>query len=213
MRSIVKGGTTVIFVSHSLRAVADLCERALLFGKGRLLEDGPVSSVIHTYMTRKARSSATNNSDVLIESVAVIGTEGPRYDFTSGEKAQVEIKVRATRDSPRVACFLTLDDDHHYQVFHTSSERLGYPSPDLRAGDTYVFRFEVTLHLARGNFHISTGLYRYDISKVYDPMAVAATLLINTVADVGGVVNLEPRVIDVDQTRALQVSAEWVHQN
>ncbi len=45
MRSILKSGATVIFVSHSLRSVADLCDRALLFAKGRLLEDGPALNV------------------------------------------------------------------------------------------------------------------------------------------------------------------------
>jgi ABC-type polysaccharide/polyol phosphate transport system ATPase subunit len=214
MRSILKSGATVIFVSHSLRSVADLCDRALLFAKGRLLEDGPVSNVIHTYMKRQPLSGdGANDSDVLIESVTIYGIDGPRNDFTSGDKAQVEIRVRAIRDSPRVACAMTLDDDHHYQAFHTSSERLGHQSPDLRAGDTYVFRFELTLHLARGNFHLGVGLYRYDIGKSYDPITSAGTLLINTVTDVGGIVNLEPRVIQMEHTRTTQVSGEWVHQN
>jgi hypothetical protein len=106
------------------------------------------------------------------------------------------------RDAPRVACVLMLQDEHHYDVFHTSSERLGHQSPDLRAGDTFVFRFEVTLHLARGNFHVATGLYRYDIAKTYEPIAHAGTLFINTDTDVGGIVNLEPRVVYADQAQS-----------
>jgi ABC-type polysaccharide/polyol phosphate transport system ATPase subunit len=209
MRSILKGGATVIFVSHSLRSVADLCDRALLFAKGRLLEDGSVTNVIHTYMTRPTTSEAAADTQVMIESVAVYGTDGPRYDFTSGDKALVEIKVKALRDSPRVACVLMLQDEHHYDVFHTSSERLGHQSPDLRAGDTFVFRFELTLHLARGNFHVAVGLYRYDIAKTYEPIAHAGTLFINTDTDVGGIVNLEPRVMHADHAETPTASIEW----
>jgi lipopolysaccharide transport system ATP-binding protein len=211
MRSILKSGATVIFVSHSLRSVADLCDRALLFAKGRLLEDGPASNVIHTYMKRQPTSDATaGNSDVVIESVAIYGSDGPRYDFTSGEKAQVEVRVKALRDSPRVACILDLQDDNHYEVFNTSTERLGHRSPDLRAGDTFVFRIELTLHLARGNFHVAAGLYRYDVSKLYEPIAYAGTLFINSVTDVRGIVNLEPRLVQADHALVQEPRIEWV---
>ena len=102
------------------------------------------------------------------------------------------------RDSPRVACVLVVQDEQHYEVFNTSSERLGHQSPDLRAGETYEFRFELTLHLARGTFHIAAGLYRYDISKLYDPITYFGTLFINNAADVRGIVDLEPRVLHAD---------------
>jgi ABC-type multidrug transport system ATPase subunit len=211
MRSILTGGATVIFVSHSLRSVADLCSRALLFAKGRLVEDGKASAVIHTYMKRKIpASAAASDSDVVIESVAIYGKDGPRNDFMSGDKAQVEIRVKALRDSPRVACLLVLQDDQNYDIFNTSSERLGHQSPDLRAGECFVFRIELALHLARGNFHVAAGLYRYDIAKLYDPIAYAGTLFINTVSDVRGIVNLEPRVVRADRVLATEASIEWI---
>jgi lipopolysaccharide transport system ATP-binding protein len=211
MRSILKGGATVIFVSHSLRSVADLCDRALLFAKGRLIEDGPVSDVIHTYMKRQSPADvAEADKNVMVEAVTFYGTNGPRNDFTSGEKVQVEVRVRALRDSPRVGCYIGLQDDQNYDIFHTSSERLGHQSPDLRAGDTFVFRFELTLHLARGNFFVTTCLYRYDIDKLYDPITRAGTLLINTVTDIRGIVNLEPRVVHADFAQNTQANIAWV---
>jgi lipopolysaccharide transport system ATP-binding protein len=211
MRSILKSGATVIFVSHSLRSVADLCSRALLFAKGRLLEDGAASNVIRTYMRRQAPGdAAATDSDVLIQSVAIHASDGLRYDFISGEKVQVEVRVQAMRNSPRVACVLVLQDDHHYEIFNTSSERLGHQSPDLRAGDVFVFRIELTLHLARGNFHLAVGLYRYDVGKPYDPVAHAGTLLINSATDVRGIVNLEPRVVHADYAQSLAAENESV---
>ncbi len=146
----------------------------------------------------------------MIESVTIHATDGPRFDFTSGEKAQIEIRVKAKRDSPRVACVIVLQDDQHYEIFHTSSERLGHKSPDLRAGETFVFRMELTLHLARGNFHVAAGLYRYDIGKLYDPINYSGTVFINTVTDVGGIVNLQPRVVYADYARTPGASIEWV---
>ncbi len=40
MRSIATSGATVVFVSHNLKAVSDLCARAILLDGGQVVEDG-----------------------------------------------------------------------------------------------------------------------------------------------------------------------------
>ncbi|MBF0326579.1 MAG: ATP-binding cassette domain-containing protein [Alphaproteobacteria bacterium] len=52
MRRIVEicnSGATVLFVSHSLRQVEDLCSRCYLIDHGRIVAAGPPSDVIDTY--------------------------------------------------------------------------------------------------------------------------------------------------------------------
>src|SRR5579863_4879118 len=46
MRSVLKGGTTVLFVSHNLKAVTELCQRALLLERGRVVTIGSTDSVV-----------------------------------------------------------------------------------------------------------------------------------------------------------------------
>ena len=53
MRSIATGGATVVFVSHNLKAVSDLCARAILIDDGQIVEDGPTPDVIQTYLARE----------------------------------------------------------------------------------------------------------------------------------------------------------------
>jgi ABC-type polysaccharide/polyol phosphate transport system ATPase subunit len=196
MRSIAKGGATVIFVSHNLRSVADLCSRALLFAKGRLVEDGPTSNVIRSYMMpQKAAGSVSNDGDVIVESVVVHGDSGPRYDFNSGDLAEIEVRIRARRPVARVATVLHIFDDNFYMAFNTSSERLGDPSPDLEAGATHTVRFQIRLHFAPGAFHVYVGLFRYDLDKFHEAMAHFGTLVINSKIDVRGIVNLEPIIM------------------
>ena len=43
-------GVTIVLVSHSLEAVQSLCDRAIWLEEGRLIEDGPTSSVIRAYL-------------------------------------------------------------------------------------------------------------------------------------------------------------------
>lgn len=44
-------GRTILFVSHSMQAIANLCDRALWLQKGRLKEIGDVSGVVNKYIT------------------------------------------------------------------------------------------------------------------------------------------------------------------
>lgn len=51
MRSSAREGRTVLFVSHNLAAVNQLCQRSILLHQGRLVKDGPSREVIAAYVT------------------------------------------------------------------------------------------------------------------------------------------------------------------
>jgi lipopolysaccharide transport system ATP-binding protein len=208
MRSVLKSGATVIFVSHNLRAIADLCGRSLMLSRGRLIEDGPTSHVIHTYMEHMKTSRLdTSDKEVVIESVTVHGHDRPRFDFETGEKVEVEVTVKALRPVSRVACVLVLLDDKYYEVFNTSTQRLGEPPLTLEAGERHTYRVELKLHLAPGSFHLCAALFRYDVGKVFDQLQPAATLLITSPVDIRGVVNLAPRIIESQPVGQAAVAA------
>ncbi len=195
MRAVRRSGATVIFVSHNLRAMADLCDRALLLNKGRLVEDGPSSKVIHTYM-EQASTSRTNAAEkaVHIESVRVIGDDGERFDFQSGEKVRVEVRVRASDVASRIACILYLLDDNYYEIFEVSSERMLGSGRDYRAGDTATFVFDLDLNVGSGNFQLCAMLFQHHTGTIFDKIEPAATLMITNPTHVRGIVDLRPKV-------------------
>ena len=49
MRSMIDGGVTIIFVSHDLLAVKNLCNRAFLVEAGQIKMDAPANEVIDAY--------------------------------------------------------------------------------------------------------------------------------------------------------------------
>ncbi|WP_343248567.1 ABC transporter ATP-binding protein [Diplocloster hominis] len=53
MTEIINNGATIIFVSHSINQVRDLCSRALWLEKGKKIMDGPVEEVCDNYMNEK----------------------------------------------------------------------------------------------------------------------------------------------------------------
>ena len=51
MHDVAKEGRTVLFVSHVMQAVRNLCERSLYVEAGKLESDGPTETVLRDYLT------------------------------------------------------------------------------------------------------------------------------------------------------------------
>ena len=52
MHEVVRGGRTILFVSHNMAAVKALCRRALWLDNGRIAADGPVDAVVDRYLSK-----------------------------------------------------------------------------------------------------------------------------------------------------------------
>ena len=50
MQDVASGGRTVLFVSHSMASVLQLCNRCVYLKGGQVVADGPASDVIQTYI-------------------------------------------------------------------------------------------------------------------------------------------------------------------
>ena len=58
MKDVARGGRTVLFVSHNMGAVEQLCSRALLFKRGNVASDScEVSSVVREYLFARGDSA------------------------------------------------------------------------------------------------------------------------------------------------------------
>lgn len=49
MKDVADSGRTVIFVSHNMQSIRELCSRGILLDKGRLILDGDIESVVKCY--------------------------------------------------------------------------------------------------------------------------------------------------------------------
>ena len=194
IKSIVEGGSTVIFVSHDPRAVTELCRRCILLDQGRILDEGPAKEVVGRYLdAQKVRTWETSKREVFISRVFLHGQNGGNSEFTAGQKAWFEIEVKSKVECEKLSVSLNLLDNDYVEVFNTSTERLNRGSISLKEGESKKITFELILHLAPGKYHLGTHVYRSDIQKEYDS-ATDITLYVSCNEDVRGIANLYPTV-------------------
>jgi lipopolysaccharide transport system ATP-binding protein len=193
MREVATSGATVIFVSHNLKAVAELCRRSVLLDAGKIIEDGPTSNVLQTYLERERRKLEVHRDvDVAISGVQLLQDGKPTVRVQAGSAARIRVEVVARRAVQRVAVVIAVLDEGLEVIFSTSDERLGAHPVDLAPGQTHQVEFDLTMHLANGTFHLGAYLYRYDVEREYDSVVPAGTFFVETDRDVRGAANLYP---------------------
>ncbi len=137
MEDVSKSGRTILFVSHNLDAVENLCKYSLLLEKGTLIDKDKSSQMIKKYLSdrddvlfRKTNLTSTILLDELSFSGASI-TSGSKLEFT------IRIKKMTSQDfsmtdlcllfynykKQRVAIF---DLRNHFKSFHVNQNQLSY---------------------------------------------------------------------------------------
>jgi ABC-type polysaccharide/polyol phosphate transport system ATPase subunit len=213
MNRIIHSGATVIFVSHNLRAIAELCPRSILLEHGKVTATGPSQEVLRAYLESSGQEGRRARSkDLIISGVKVRGSHSEGVTFNSGEKVWVDVEIECTGGSEPCSVVLFVNDDRQYEVFHTSTEYLGYPPISLKPGERFACTFEMDLNLAGGTFYFGILLYRFNIEKIVDRFFPAATIFVNSLPEVRGVVNPHPSITAFGPVAEIEPTKEAIKQ-
>jgi ABC-type polysaccharide/polyol phosphate transport system ATPase subunit len=99
MTQLVRDGHTLLFVSHSLPVVREVCDRALLLDRGRVVEIGESGTVIDRYLDQvrvglEMRPSAGDVIQVHMSKVRPHG--GSERALATGDEVELELLLRAS---------------------------------------------------------------------------------------------------------------------
>jgi hypothetical protein len=73
MRELVRGGTTLVFVTHNLDQMQSICRRAIVLERGRVEFEGSSRDAVGHYMTAMSRAYAKRPTDITDEETAERG--------------------------------------------------------------------------------------------------------------------------------------------
>ncbi len=139
MGSAAQSGRTVLFVSHNMSAVQSLCEKALWLDKGKIVMEGPVTSVVGSYLRTHAKelkvqvwndtATAPGNDTVRLLYAGVKSAAGHDPDFWT-EQTPLELTFRILNCRPDLMLYFNfqLYNQEGICVFNTASAPQLHPS-------------------------------------------------------------------------------------
>ncbi len=167
MQDVASGGRTVLFVSHNMAAVENLCTKAFLLNKGSLLYEGAPSLVINRYLEnlQKIRNSPINtrtdrkgNGLGRFVRISFLNENGHELEqIACGQKLIIAIQYESTDDKPLRAL------DVHVTFFTSRGQFMFNCSS---AGSGYVFKelpSRCLLYCQIDKLPLTPGIYSYNL--------------------------------------------------
>jgi lipopolysaccharide transport system ATP-binding protein len=180
MEGLRKSGRTVLFVSHNLAAVENLCSRGIWIDTGRIRMDGAAKDVIVNYMgsfagEQASGSDLTMNEDRLgtgeirYTKLEYLGPDGTPCAMTrSGDPLVIRFHYRAQKTILGPSFGFRLYTEMGTLVTETNHILNGVHIPKVEPGDGYIEVEIDSLNLIPGQYLFSLWITAPDGVPVYD---------------------------------------------
>jgi lipopolysaccharide transport system ATP-binding protein len=136
MGDVARQGRTVLFVSHNIGAVSNLCTTGICLDQGRVVNQGDIGSVIKRYIKENVGSNELETrrwkhlgtGEASLSGLRVLDSGGnPCAVFAMGETVVFELDVEFHRDFPVINFSLELKRlDHAANVVAMESQDSGF---------------------------------------------------------------------------------------
>lgn len=178
-------GKTIIYVSHNMQTIRQLCSRCVVLDKGKVVFNGEVEDAINVYLkndevTAKIFNDFTDchkydflTDKVIMDSLEVLDKE--TCHFKDNEKIRFKLKFHANEDVPKLS-FRMMVHNNDQMITATS---VCYNFMRCKKGESYerVFEMDVST-LSNGLYKVIPVLFELDeLGKVVDADGVYPGLL------------------------------------
>lgn len=181
---------TVLYVSHNMNTIRQLCDRCVVLDKGKIIFDGDVEEAIEVYMGKNANCPAridlskAERSQNVMEGVRLTMIEIINHDLWKipvGSKLCFVLHVEATRDVKNVGFRARL----HCVDGTSITVLLARNLITCFAGEKIEIPLEADVsQLVPGHYCLTLSLYgvnEYGVSSFYDHIESAVTFEVETV--------------------------------
>lgn len=171
MGSIARAGRTILFVSHNMAAVQNLCTRCVWLDDGRIAAEGATKDVINQYLNSQTRVEAqgdgplyrledarnrTGNGRVRLVSFAAVDDKGtPLLAVQSGDEVILRLGYRASvRPDQPVNVALSFHQPNAQEAFCVcDAVKMGAPFENVGESGYFDLRLP-RLPLGEGRYRI-----------------------------------------------------------
>ena len=202
IRGFQREGRTIVFVSHALDQVADLCDRAVVLEKGQVRADGAPREALRVlrddFEETRRRDIRKNAADVgkpvriTDVSIASRGAPTDRLTLRPGDDLRVLVTVESDTDLPEWNVGMALRTPAGHLVLATNAVMMGMPLPSLHESATVQFAFPNVM-LGEGDYTVNAAVSLDGLTEA-DSASEAATVVVASTGRYVGYTHVEPEI-------------------
>jgi lipopolysaccharide transport system ATP-binding protein len=158
MQQFVRSGIPMVFVSHNLSAISNLCDRVLVLRGGQVVTLAPTQEAIATYATLAQQTHPDGDRREI--TLSILDSEGGHLpEVDAGEPIVVRVAASLRTAAPRVQLELQI---RHLQsgqlIYRVESGRTGGGLVDLPANGRLQADWSLVANLGRGHYSFTAAV-------------------------------------------------------
>lgn len=195
MADLRSGGRTVLFVSHNMAAIENLCARAIWIDQGQIKQDGPAKEVIRNYLATFAETGGASydltdvrarigTGEVRFTGLEFLDAEGQvRNMIRSGDSIVFRMHYQAHKRVQNAHFGVDLYSALGTMITSVNTWSAGFEIPPLEPGRGHVDVQIDSLPVLPGDYHLT--LWLASVGGDYDKLDYCAHMSVEP-ADVFG---------------------------
>ena len=186
MKQVSEGGRTILFVSHNMAAIQNLCSTAIYLKQGQLVQQGPTDQVIARYLSDAASTARVdlavrkdrqgNGAIRFNEFMLTNELNEPIAAAQSGSPVVLQFSYEAPEPIRDLHVAVGIDDQYGQRITHLSNDVVGsalstsnrtgrvairIPKCPLRSGN-YAFTLFSTANGEIADYLLNAGTFHVE---------------------------------------------------
>jgi len=162
MQEIVKGGTTVIFISHNIPSVIKLCPKTILLNKGEVHRYGDSRDVCRQYYNVYSQSRKLAEENVItLKRIGITTTDNePTSMFRSGEWGRAEIEMESHAEIENCIMGFLVKNSDGSMAFDANSDKVANRYYSFNVGELKKVVIDFRVNLPEGTYFLGMHFLR-----------------------------------------------------
>lgn len=188
MQETARSGRTVIFVSHNMSSIKQLCSRALWIDKGQVRSFGPVEEVVENYLKESVGSasridlsnfhSAYGNKEVSVKYIELVNAVGKSFSLPWDDNLNLKIKYKVgNKDLDNVSFDLGVQTLDGIPIFTNRSSDVFKNGSFLKANSEINVNVVIKHRLRSGHYIFVLGISSGSSVYYYNPSVAQLDVL------------------------------------
>lgn len=177
MKDVAGEGRTVLFVSHNIQAISNLCDTGILLNKGEIEIKGKIEDCIKRYTTvSRADNLKTvgledrlkrGNGSIIFEELRALKDGKETWEFNYDEEITIKFKATANANTVGLGFYMAIRDPFSEEVL--SNFKFVITEKTINKGETISFTVSVPKKTLRaGQYGLYFALANNEYKIFYD---------------------------------------------